>query len=328
MFFYLQTMQTYAPILDIQAVSKRYDSLQALNNLSFTVQPGEIFALLGPNGAGKTTLIGCITGLISRFEGSISVAGYDVKSASQITRQLIGFVPQELNFDGFFTTREVLHFQGGFYNVKPDNQKIEKILDDFGLLEKADVNTRQLSGGMKRRLMICKALLHDPVLLFLDEPTAGVDVELRDELWSYIENLKAQGVTIFLTTHYLEEAEKLADRIGIINKGKLLMIEDREAILNQFGRRWNLITTRNPVSDRFKTAMQSCPITYPEANQIKLSSPELDDCGDHSLANLQTVLDELKADNNEIIHIDGGRSSLESIFKEIVSADSQDSAML
>lgn len=249
------------PVLTIRDVSKSYGKLQALDHMSFQVLPGEIFALLGPNGAGKTTLIGCITGLISQFSGEIKIADRDVRKKARITRQLVGLVPQELNFDGFFTVEQVLFYQSGFYNIRPDKKKIHKILNDFGLYEKRKVNTRALSGGMKRRLMICKALMHDPILLFLDEPTAGVDVELREELWRYVQELKKNGVTIFLTTHYLEEAEQLADRIGIINRGKLLMVKDREHILNEFGKRWNRFTVKNPI--KAEIAQMIPPVIIP-----------------------------------------------------------------
>lgn len=307
------------PIIAINNVSKTYGELKAIDEISFQVNAGEIFALLGPNGAGKTTLIGCITGLISRFEGNISIAGKDVRKHSRITRQLVGLVPQELNFDGFFTVEQVLFYQSGFFNTRPDKNKIDQILNDFGLYEKRKVNTRALSGGMKRRLMICKALMHDPVLLFLDEPTAGVDVELRDELWQYVLELKKNGVTIFLTTHYLEEAEQLADQIGIINRGKLLMLEDREHILNQFGKRWNRITVKKTITQALIQSLEHDEITFPDEYTILVNS-DVPSASSNTLS-IQAIIEILQQHENQILHIDGGRNSLESIFKEIVSAD-------
>ncbi len=309
-------MSNPSPVLNIQNVSKSYGKVEALKDTSFDVNPGEIFALLGPNGAGKTTLIGCITGLILRFTGNIKVAGYDVKTHSKITRQLVGLVPQELNFDPFFNVEQVLYYQSGFFNVPPRAEKIEKILRDFGLWEKRKANTRALSGGMKRRLMICKALMHDPVLLFLDEPTAGVDVELREELWKYVLKLKERGVTIFLTTHYLEEAEQLADRIAFIDKGKVLMVEKREDLLNHFERRWNRITLKGPLSRELETSLQSEGVSVEDEQTIIINSSKALAAGE--VLEIQTILDEIKASGNHIVQIDGGRNSLESIFREIL----------
>lgn len=314
-----------ASILAIQNVSKAYGKLQALTDTSFQIKPGEIFALLGPNGAGKTTLINCITGLILRFSGEIRVAGYDVRKQARITRQLIGLVPQELNFDPFFTVEQVLYYQSGFYNVPPQNEKIEKILSDFGLLEKRKSNTRALSGGMKRRLMICKALMHDPVLLFLDEPTAGVDVELRNELWKYVLKLKERGVTIFLTTHYLEEAEQLADRIAFINRGKILLVEKREDLLNHFGRRWNRITLRDPISENLRNALLQKGVSFENDRVVLINKNSIAESAGVTL-DLHPILQEIMISGNHIELIDGGRNSLESIFREILQGASAESS--
>lgn len=306
------------PILQIEHVSKSYGRLQALSDTSFEVNPGEIFALLGPNGAGKTTLIGCIAGLILRFSGSIRVAGHDVRRDARITRQLIGLVPQELNFDPFFNVEQVLHYQSGFYNVPPSQEKIETILRDFGLWEKRKANTRSLSGGMKRRLMICKALMHEPVLLFLDEPTAGVDVELRDELWKYVRRLKERGVTIFLTTHYLEEAEQLADRIGFIDRGSILLVHDREDLLNRFAQRWNRITLRHPVTHSLQTTLERIGTRLADPHTVLINTDANPANPTSATLPLHTVLQEILSHGNEIVNIDGGRNSLESIFREVL----------
>mgnify|MGYP001812477162 FL=1 len=225
------------PVLRCRHVGKRYAKLTALRDLSLEVYEGEIFALLGPNGAGKSTLIHCITGLAKQTQGSIEVLGFDTVDDFRTTRRLVGLVPQEINYDPFFTPIESLTIQMGLMGVKPSRERAEALLRTFSLDEKRDAYTRTLSGGMKRRLLVAKALVHEPRLLFLDEPTAGVDVELRRELWQEVEELRAAGTTIVLTTHYIEEAEKLADRIGVIHKGELLLVERRESLMERHGGR-------------------------------------------------------------------------------------------
>jgi len=221
------------PVLRCDHVTKRYGELTALKDVSLEVYEGEIFALLGPNGAGKSTLIHCITGLAKQSEGTIEVLGFDTLRDFRTTRRLVGLVPQEINYDPFFTPMESLMIHMGLMGVEPDRERVESLLRTFALDEKRDAYTRTLSGGMKRRLLVAKSLVHQPRLLFLDEPTAGVDVELRRELWQEVEDLRAAGTTIVLTTHYIEEAEQLADRIGIINKGELLLVEGRESLLER-----------------------------------------------------------------------------------------------
>lgn len=221
------------PVLSCSHVTKRYGEFTALADVSLDVYEGEIFALLGPNGAGKSTLIHCITGLAKQSEGSIEVMGFDTLRDFRTARRLVGLVPQEINYDPFFTPMESLMIQMGLMGVEPDRERVESLLRTFALDDKRDAYTRTLSGGMKRRLLVAKSLVHQPRLLFLDEPTAGVDVELRRELWQEVEDLRAAGTTIVLTTHYIEEAEQLADRIGIINKGELLLVEGRESLLER-----------------------------------------------------------------------------------------------
>ena len=220
-------------VLRCSHVTKRYGKFTALRDVSLEVYEGEIFALLGPNGAGKSTLIHCITGLAKQSEGTIEVLGFDTLRDFRTTRRLVGLVPQEINYDPFFTPLESLMIQMGLMGVEPDRERAENLLRTFALDEKRDAYTRTLSGGMKRRLLVAKSLVHQPRLLFLDEPTAGVDVELRRELWQEVEDLRAAGTTIVLTTHYIEEAEQLADRIGIIHKGELLLVEGRESLLER-----------------------------------------------------------------------------------------------
>lgn len=218
-----------------RAVSKRFGDLLAVDAVDLEVEPGEIFALLGPNGAGKTTLIGCVAGLSYPSSGRIEVFGHDVVADFRITRRLVGLVPQEVSFDPFFTPHQSLMIQMGLMGVRPDPRRADALLETFALAHKRDAYTRSLSGGMKRRLLVAKALVHAPKLLFLDEPTAGVDVELRQELWAEVKKLREEGTTVILTTHYLEEAEQLADRIGVIDHGRIRLVERTEALMARYG---------------------------------------------------------------------------------------------
>jgi ABC-2 type transport system ATP-binding protein len=225
--------------VEVRGLVKRYPrgNVTALDGVSLAIDPGEIFALLGPNGAGKTTLIGCVAGLIRATEGWARVLGHDVVRDYRVTRRAVGLVPQEINFDPFFDVEESLRFQAGYFGVRLSDAWLEELLAAMGLTEKRKTNTRALSGGMKRRLLIAKALVHRPKVLFLDEPTAGVDVELRRDLWRYVRALRDAGTTIVLTTHYLEEAEELADRIGLIDRGRLLLVAHKQELMRRFGER-------------------------------------------------------------------------------------------
>jgi ABC-2 type transport system ATP-binding protein len=223
--------------VETEDLHKRYGQLTALGGVSLTIEAGEIFALLGPNGAGKTTWISVVCGLVRASAGRARVLGHDVVHDAIAARKLVGLVPQEVNFDPFFTPREVLAFQMGYYGQRPDAARVDEVLRALDLGAKADTNTRALSGGMKRRLLIGKALVHRPRVVFLDEPTAGVDVALRRDLWRYVRQLREQGTTIVLTTHYLEEAEALADRVAVIDHGKLVGLDTTAAMLARFGRK-------------------------------------------------------------------------------------------
>jgi ABC-2 type transport system ATP-binding protein len=225
------------PAVRLRGVTKRYGSFTALDDVSLDIRQGEVFALLGPNGAGKTTLISLVAGITRATSGTVEVLGHDVITGYRHTRRAVGLVPQEINFDPFFTVEEALRFQAGYFGVQLPEERLVEILSALGLLDKRKSNTRALSGGMKRRLLIAKALVHRPPVLFLDEPTAGVDVELRRDLWNYVRKLAAEGTTVVLTTHYLEEAEQLADRIGVIKGGKLLVVEGKDSLLARLGRR-------------------------------------------------------------------------------------------
>lgn len=313
-------------ILSVEGVTKRYGDLRAVDDVSLEIEPGEIFALLGPNGAGKTTLISCITGLLTHFDGEIRVAGYDVRESPEITRRLVGLVPQELKYDAFFSVRDALKYQGGFFGVPPSDEKVERLLEAFSLADKAEQRTRWLSGGMQRRLMICKALMHDPVLLFLDEPTAGVDVELREELWEYVRSLRRNGTTIVLTTHYIEEAEKLADRIGILNEGKLIRVDEQEALMREFGMRRVGIELGEPRATELRDAHPDRDIEVTSEHRVEFVYRE-DESGDVS-GDRASPVEQLLADVLDrgwgIAGIDGGRTSLEEIFKELVFDDRAD----
>jgi ABC-2 type transport system ATP-binding protein len=223
------------PVVTIRGVSKRFGTLVALDSIDLDIRAGEIFALLGPNGAGKTTLISIVAGLLRATAGEVRVLGRDAVRDYGFARRAIGLVPQEINFDPFFTVEEALRIQAGYFDVRLSEARLTEILDALDLGAKRKTNSRALSGGMKRRLLIGKALVHDPRILFLDEPTAGVDVELRRSLWRYVRTLRDRGTTIVLTTHYLEEAEALAHRVGVIDQGKLLVVEEKEALLRHHG---------------------------------------------------------------------------------------------
>ncbi|MGS1012493.1 ABC transporter ATP-binding protein [Rhodanobacter sp. UC4450_H17] len=237
------------PIIDVRQLSKTYVSgFQALKPIDLQIRQGEIFALLGPNGAGKTTLISIICGIVNPSEGSVLADGHDVVREYRAARSQIGLVPQELTTDSFETVWNTVSFSRGLFGRAPDPAYIEKVLKDLSLWSKKDNKMITLSGGMKRRVMIAKALSHEPRILFLDEPTAGVDVELRRDMWTMVRGLRASGVTIILTTHYIDEAEEMADRIGVINKGELILVQDKAELMNRLGRRQLTLQLQSPLA--------------------------------------------------------------------------------
>lgn len=237
--------------ITISHLTKRYGKLKAVDNVSLAIPRGEFFAFLGPNGAGKTTLINCMTGLSTFAKGTIKIFGNDVVKEYKEARVKIGLSAQELVFDPYFSILDVLVYQAGYYGIpkKKALPKAKKLLKQFGLWEKRNVVFRSLSGGMKRRLSLAKALIHDPELIILDEPTAGLDVELRKELWSFIQKVNKQGTTIFLTTHYIEEAEQLAERIGIIHKGNIIQVDKTRKIMEDLGVRELRVKTKEDFED-------------------------------------------------------------------------------
>ncbi|MBC2773176.1 ABC transporter ATP-binding protein [Rhizobium sp. AQ_MP] len=236
------------PIISIKSLSKTYSNgFRALDDVSFDIEEGEILALLGPNGAGKTTLISIVCGMTNPSGGQVTVSGHDVVKDFRKTRAEIGLVPQELTTDMFETVFNTVSFSRGLHGKSPDPAYIEQVLKDLSLYEKRNNALRELSGGMKRRVLIAKALSHEPRILFLDEPTAGVDVALRKDMWQLVERLRKTGVTIILTTHYIEEAQEIADRVGVINRGKLLLVEEKAELMRKLGRKQLTITLTAPI---------------------------------------------------------------------------------
>ena len=237
-------------IISISGLSKTYKGgFTALKTVDLEIEKGEIFALLGPNGAGKTTMIGIVCGLVTPTTGTVTVAGHNILTDFRETRSRIGLVPQEMSIDMFGTVKAAVSFSRGLFGKAPDPAYIEQILKDLSLWDKRDAEIRALSGGMKRRVMIAKALSHEPEILFLDEPTAGVDVELRQSMWQVIERLRERGVTIILTTHYIEEAEAIADRVGVITGGEILLVKDKDELMTQLGQKQLCVELTEAISD-------------------------------------------------------------------------------
>ena len=237
------------PVISIQNLSKTYASgFQALKDVSLDIRRGEIFALLGPNGAGKTTLINIVCGIVNPSAGTVSVDGHDIIRDYRAARAMIGLVPQELTTNAFETVWADVSFSRGLFGKPANPGHVAKVLGDLSLIDRKDSKIATLSGGMKRRVLIAKALSHEPQVLFLDEPTAGVDVELRKDMWEVVRGLRASGVTIILTTHYIEEAELMADRVGIINKGELIMVEDKTELMRKLGKKQMLLHLQEPLA--------------------------------------------------------------------------------
>jgi ABC-2 type transport system ATP-binding protein len=238
------------PIIQIENLSKTYKGgFQALKSIHLAIEAGEIFALLGPNGAGKTTLINIVCGIVNPGGGSVRVDGYDIITEFRKTRALIGLVPQEMATESFETVLRTVTFSRGLFGKPPNPDHIEKVLRSLSLWNKRNSNIMTLSGGMKRRVLIAKALAHEPTVLFLDEPTAGVDVELRKDMWNVVRALRDSGVTIILTTHYIEEAEQIADRIGIIDDGEIILVQEKRELMKQLGKKRLVLELQDPISD-------------------------------------------------------------------------------
>lgn len=302
-------------IISINALSKVYDSgHEALKSIDLEIQQGEILALLGPNGAGKTTLISAICGLVSISSGSITVAGHDIVTDYRITRELIGLVPQELTLGAFDTVWNAVCFSRGLFGKKPDPAFIEQLLKDLSLWDKKDNELRQLSGGMKRRVLIAKALSHEPRILFLDEPTAGVDVELRQDMWKQVRRLNEDGVTIILTTHYIDEAEEIADRVGIINQGQLLLVENKQGLMQKLGKKQLIIELKQSI-DRLPPELAIYNlVTSKDGNELIYT---YDTQGERT--GITALLQSLHEAGLALKDLKTSQSSLEEIFVSLVS---------
>ncbi len=302
------------PIISISNLTKTYASgQQALSEINLEIQPGEIFALLGPNGAGKTTLIGIICGLVSQDQGRVLVGGHDIQTGFRAARSMIGLVPQELSTAAFETVLSTLNFSRGLFGKPPNAAYIEKVLRDLSLWDKRNAMIITLSGGMKRRVLIAKALCHEPEILFLDEPTAGVDVELRRDMWQMVRQLRDSGVTIILTTHYIEEAEEMADRIGVINKGRLIMVEEKSKMMDSLGSKQMALTLRKPLNS-LPEILKSCSLELSQDGQT-LTYTYGTQQQENGISDLLRQLSEQKI---EIKDLHTSESSLEEIFVNLV----------
>ena len=304
-------------IVQVNDLRKVYKGgFEALKGVSLSIEEGEILALLGPNGAGKTTLISTLCGITTPSSGSASVGGFDILTEYRGARRLIGLVPQEVALEPFEKVLNTVRFSRGLFGKKRDDALIEKILRQLSLWDKKDSRIMELSGGMKRRVLIAKALCHEPRVLFLDEPTAGVDVELRKDMWQIVEGLKADGVTIILTTHYIEEAEAIADRVGVISKGELLLVEEKNALMTRMGRKTLRIDLRDPV-DKVPGALAEYDL---ELSQDGASlTYHYDTRGEGT--GITRLLQALAREGLSLSDIQTTQSSLEEIFVGLVKED-------
>ena len=301
-------------IIEIHGLSKTYATgFTALDAVDLEIRKGEIFALLGPNGAGKTTLINIVCGIVKPTSGSVRADGHDITRDYRAARAKIGLVPQELHTDAFETVWATVNFSRGLFGKAPSPAFIEKVLRDLSLWDKKDSKIMALSGGMKRRVMIAKALSHEPTILFLDEPTAGVDVELRRDMWEMVRALRASGVTIILTTHYIEEAEDMADRVGVISKGRIILVEDKTALMKKLGKKKLTLELQAPLA---AVPTELAPFNLAQgANGLELTY-SFDAKADHGgVAQLLKRLDELHI---EVKDLHTEQSSLEDIFVDLV----------
>lgn len=304
-------------LISIKNLSKTYNgSFEALKNVNLEIQKGEIFALLGPNGAGKTTLINIICGLVTPTSGSVFVGGYDIIKDYRKTKSQIGYVPQELTLEQFETVFQNVSYTRGLYGKGANPKHIEKILRDLSLWDKKDSRLGQLSGGMKRRVLIAKALSHEPKVLFLDEPTAGVDVELRQDMWRIVENLRKTGVTIILTTHYIEEAEAIADRVGVIDNGGMLVVDETKALIGRMGQKKLTINLKDPIdsladslsSYNLELANDGLSLIYAYNSQAKQTG-------------ITNLLQDIREAGMKLSDLNTEQGSLEDIFVSLVNKE-------
>ena len=301
-------------IVSVRALRKAYSSgFEALKGVSLEIEEGEILALLGPNGAGKTTLISTICGITLPTSGSVTVGGHDTQSGYRAARDLIGLVPQEINLEPFETVMNTVRFSRGLFGKPRNDAYIEKILRQLSLFDKKDSKIMTLSGGMKRRVLIAKALSHEPRVLFLDEPTAGVDVELRKDMWAVVGDLKAAGVTIILTTHYIEEAEAIADRIGVISKGEILLVQDKAELLTQLGKKQLVVELQDAISE-VPVKLKSYGLDLGEGGMSLIYT--YDTKGERT--GITTLLTDLQKAGLKMADMKTQQSSLEDIFVGLV----------
>jgi ABC-2 type transport system ATP-binding protein len=309
-----------SPILDIVALRKTYsDGFKALKDVSLKIEKGEIVALLGPNGAGKTTLISTVCGITQATSGTVRVGGFDIESDFREARRIIGLVPQEINLEPFEKVINTVRFSRGLFGKPRDDEKIEEILRQLSLWDKRNNQVRELSGGMKRRVLIAKALSHEPQLLFLDEPTAGVDVELRKDMWDIVARLKSTGVTIVLTTHYIEEAEAIADRVGVIAKGEMLLIEEKRQLMRRLGKKQLDVQLTQPVGS-IPASLQKHDLTLgPDGRTLVYTY--------HTRGNrtgITKLLSDVSSAGLVLQDVVTRQSSLEDIFVDLVKSNSGD----
>jgi len=306
------------PIISVNHLCKTYKSgFEALKDINLEIRRGEIFALLGPNGAGKTTLIGIVCGLVNATRGTVRADGHDIVKDYRAARTKIGLVPQELSTDMFETVWATVSFSRGLFGKPKDPAYIEKVLRDLSLWEKRDTKIMALSGGMKRRVLIAKALSHEPRILFLDEPTAGVDVELRRDMWKMVRSLRETGVTIILTTHYIEEAEEMADRIGVINKGQLILVEDKATLMAKLGKKQLTLVLQRPLAE-IPAALASYGL---ELSRDRMKLVYTFDAGEHR-SRIGVLLRELAELGIDFKDLQTRESSLEEIFVSLVRSES------
>jgi ABC-2 type transport system ATP-binding protein len=300
--------------ISVSHLNKTYASgFQALKDINLEIRSGEIFALLGPNGAGKTTLINIICGIVKPSSGTVTVDGHDILNDYRASRTLIGLVPQELTTDAFETPPATMRFSRGLFGKPPNPAHIEKVLKELSLWDKRDARIITLSGGMKRRVLIAKALAHEPQILFLDEPTAGVDVELRKDMWQLVRELRASGVTIILTTHYIEEAEDMADRVGIINNGEIILVEDKIELMRKLGKKQLTVELRDPMT-AIPAALSTYKLTLdPDGKKLVY---DYDTKGERT--GITTLLDELRSAGIRFRDLQTRQSSLEDIFVDLL----------
>lgn len=301
-------------MLSITGLSKVYNGgLVALDDISLNVSEGEILALLGPNGAGKTTLISAVCGLVVPTKGKITVGGFDTRSNYRLARSLIGLVPQEISLEPFEKVINTVRFSRGLFGKNTNDNCVERVLRQLSLWDKKDSKIMQLSGGMKRRVLIAKALAHEPKVLFLDEPSAGVDVELRREMWKLVADLKSQGVTIILTTHYIEEAEAIADRVGVISKGKLILLEEKKALMSRMGQKKLQISLQSPI-DIIPGKLQNLKLSLSDDG---LSLNYLYDTKGSSTG-ITKLLNKISSAGLQMSDLKTSQSSLEEIFVSLI----------